>query len=83
MIESYMGHRITTDCSIRKRKHKCYHHIMRSYRREKNVVYVKDSVYCNAKKAKTLVSIENIKTITPVEFWNLGIVSYGGKNAIL
>ena len=56
---------------------------MRSYRREKNVVYVKDSVYCNAKKAKTLVSIENIKTITPVEFWNLGIVSYGGKNAIL
>jgi hypothetical protein len=83
MIERYIGHRITTNCSIRKRNNKCYHQVMRSYRREKNLIYVKDSVYCEAKRGKTLVSIENIKVITPFEFWNSGVVSYGGIDAFL
>jgi len=85
MIKRYIEYRTVADCSIRKRKmrYDCSHAVIRSYRREKNLIYVKDSVYCGANKEETLVSIEKIKTITPFEFWNLGVVSYGDKNASL
>jgi hypothetical protein len=61
-------------CKNVQRKGRCFHITMRSYRREKNFVYVKDYVYCE--RAKELLRVKKIQTISLVEFWNLRVVRY-------
>ena len=56
---------------------------MRSYRKEKNFFYVKDYVYCEKSKTKEVIKVKKIEIISSTDFWALGVVRYGDKNAIL